>query len=52
VKVSFTNSDLDNALVPQSTTKFKIVAMSASARAAHPELQKYEEIKNVYSISE
>ncbi|MBL7933245.1 MAG: hypothetical protein JNL60_15170 [Bacteroidia bacterium] len=36
VKVTFTNSDLDNTLVPQSTTKFKIVAMTASAKGQNP----------------
>ncbi|MES2679297.1 MAG: hypothetical protein V4635_05400 [Bacteroidota bacterium] len=52
VKITFTNSDLDNSLVPQSTLKFKIVAMSASARAANPNPKDYEEIKTTYNLSE
>ena len=50
VKITFKNSDLDNSLVPQSTLKFKIVAMTASARAANPEMNDYNQIKTTYHM--
>ncbi len=52
VKITFANSDLDNTIVPQSTLKFKIVALTASARAANPNINGYEEIKTAYHLSE
>lgn len=52
VKITFANSDLDNTIVPQSTLKFKIVALTASARAANPNINGYEEIKTTYHLSE
>jgi hypothetical protein len=52
VKVMISNSDLDNSIVPQSTLRFKIVAMSASARAAHPNLNEYKDIQSVYHLAE
>jgi len=52
VKITFSNSDLDNSIVPQSTLKFKIVAMTASARIAHPNVNGYEDIKTIYNLSE
>jgi hypothetical protein len=44
VKLSFLNSDLDNVLVPQSTMRFKIVAMTASAKTGNldPNLSSFE----------
>jgi hypothetical protein len=52
VKVILSNSDLDNSFVPPSTLRFKIVAMSASARAAHPNLNEYKDIQSVYHLAE
>jgi hypothetical protein len=52
VKMIVSNSDLDNSIVPQSTLRFKIVAMSASARAAHPNLNEYKDIQSVYHLAE
>ncbi|MDI1355649.1 MAG: hypothetical protein PSX36_12070 [bacterium] len=54
VRLKLHNSDLDNLVVPQSTAKFKIVAMTASARAAHPDVdtKNYQEVKTSYGISE
>ncbi len=52
VKITVSNSDLDNTLVPQSTLKFKIVAMTANGRQANPNPKTFEEIKAANNLSE
>jgi hypothetical protein len=54
VKVYVHNSNLDNSIAPQSTIKFKIVAVAGSAKAQNPNVDygNYTKVKEAYQLKD